>query len=85
MPARSAPRLIALTGRPADVRDMADGYGTIFARRPTGDGNYLMDHTGFTYLMGPDGRYVAHFEKDVTAENLADALGAHVSAGEPQR
>jgi protein SCO1 len=75
-----SPRLIALTGKPADVREVADGYGTRFAKAAGGEGGgYVMDHTGFTYLMGPDGRYLAHFQKDVTAESLADALAAHVA------
>jgi cytochrome oxidase Cu insertion factor (SCO1/SenC/PrrC family) len=80
-----SPRLVALTGTPEAVRTVAYGYGTFFARAPGGGDAYLMDHTSFTYLMGPDGRYITHFEKDVTAGDLALALAAHVAVPEPQR
>lgn len=80
-----SPRLVALTGQPDDIRDVAYGYGTVFARAPGGGETYFMDHTGFTYLMGPDGRYIAHFEKDTAADDLADALMAHVVVPEAQR
>jgi len=80
-----SPRLVALTGRPQDIREVAYGYGSDFARAPGGGETYFMDHTGFTYLMGPDGRYIAHFEKDTAAGELADALIAHVVAAEAQR
>lgn len=80
-----SPRLVALTGKPDDLRDVAYGYGVFFARVPGGGENYLMDHTSFTYLMGPDGRYITHFEKDVTPEELARVLEAQTAAKEPQR
>jgi cytochrome oxidase Cu insertion factor (SCO1/SenC/PrrC family) len=78
-------RLVALTGKPEDLRDVAYGYGVFFAKGPGGGENYMMDHTGFTYLMGPDGRYITHFEKDVTVEELARVLEAQTAAKEPQR
>ena len=36
--------------------------------------DYLMDHSVFTYLMGPDGEYVAHFGHDATPEAMAAKL-----------
>lgn len=80
-----SPRLVALTGKPDDLRDVAYGYGVFFAKVPGRGDNYLMDHTSFTYLMGPDGHYIIHFEEDVTAEELARALEAQTAAQEPQR
>jgi protein SCO1/2 len=42
---------------------------------PTGEpGDYVVDHTSFVYLMGPDGRYVRHFESDVAVHDLVAAL-----------
>jgi protein SCO1/2 len=77
--ANFSPRLVALTGAPGALRDVAYAYGVFFAKVPGSDrDNYLMDHTSFTYLMGPDGRYITHFESDVTAEDLVRALEAHV-------
>ena len=41
-----------------------------------------MDHTGFVYLMGPDGKYVEHFESDASVGDLVDALQRHVLVAE---
>jgi protein SCO1/2 len=56
---RSFPKgVFGLTGTPAQVARAAKAYGIFYERH--GDGpNYLMDHSTITYLMGPDGRFVA--------------------------
>ena len=36
--------------------------------------NYLMDHSAITYLMGRDGKFVAHFGHGTTAEHMAERL-----------
>ena len=42
---------------------------------PTAEpGEYVMDHTSFLYLIGPDGKYVQHFESDVSVDDLVAAL-----------
>jgi len=46
---------------------------------PIGGGDYMMDHSGFILLMGPDGDYVTHFESDVTQDELVEALAQHVA------
>jgi protein SCO1/2 len=75
------PRLVALTGAPRELERLGRTYGVFFARVPTGQpGEYLMDHSGFTYLMGPDGEYLEHFESDVSVGDLVDALQRHVPA-----
>jgi len=75
------PRLVALTGRPRELEKLGRAYGVFFAKVPTGQpGKYLMDHTGFVYLMGPDGEYLEHFESDVSVGDLVDALQRHVLA-----
>ena len=39
-----------------------------------------MDHTSFLYLIGPDGKYVQHFESDVSVDDLVGALERSVVA-----
>lgn len=69
------PRLVALTGTRRALADLGRVYGVFAAKVPTGEpGAYVMDHTSFLYLMGPDGKYVRHFESDVSADDLAGAL-----------
>jgi protein SCO1/2 len=78
--AHFSPRLVAMTGEPEALRDIAYGYGVRFARAPGEGETYLIDHTGFIYLMGPDGRYITHFESDVTADEIVGSLMKHVRA-----
>ena len=42
---------------------------------------YLMDHSTFIYLMGPDGRYVHHFAHNATPEEMAEAIQTAIAAG----
>ncbi|HEY6621080.1 MAG TPA: SCO family protein, partial [Steroidobacteraceae bacterium] len=47
------PRIIGLTGSPAQIRAVADAYKAFYAKAfPKGDDFYMIDHTGFIYLMG---------------------------------
>ena len=38
------------------------------------DGSYLVDHSTFTYLMGRDGKYLAHFGHATTPEEMAQRI-----------
>jgi cytochrome oxidase Cu insertion factor (SCO1/SenC/PrrC family) len=77
------PRLVALAGAPRELERLGRAYGVFFAKVPTGrPGEYLMDHTGFVYLIGPDGKYVEHFESDASVSDLVDALQRHVLVAE---
>ncbi len=38
------------------------------------DGGYLMDHSSVIYVMGPDGRYVSHFNAIATPGDIAERL-----------
>jgi cytochrome oxidase Cu insertion factor (SCO1/SenC/PrrC family) len=68
-------RLLGLTGSPAAVAAVLREY-RVYARKaaPQPDGGYLVDHSTFTYLMDPEGHYLAHFGHDVTAEAMAARL-----------
>jgi len=73
-------KLIGLTGTPAQIKAAARAYRAYFAKvnEDDPDGNYLMDHSSITYLMGPDGKYVTHFSHgtppDAMAKRLAEIL-----------
>jgi len=73
------PRLIALTGTPEQIADAAKGYRVYYEKGKGIDAeNYLMNHTGFIYLMGRDGKYLSHFSPGVTAEQMATAIEKHL-------
>jgi cytochrome oxidase Cu insertion factor (SCO1/SenC/PrrC family) len=77
------PRLVALTGAPRELLRLGRAYAVFFAKVPTGEpGDYLMDHTGFVYLIGPDGKYLEHFESEASVGDLVVALQRHVLVAE---
>lgn len=66
------PRLIGLTGTPDEVRAVAREYRVYAAKAPGSTGEaYLMDHSSFVYLMGPDGKFVAVFPGGTGPEKMA--------------
>lgn len=79
------PRLIGLTGTPEAIEAMKRAW-RVYARKaepasgPGGGPGYLVDHSTFTYLMGPDGRYVTHFGHGTTPEAMAQRLVGLVGA-----
>ena len=76
------PRLVALTGSPEATKAAAQAYRVYFAK--AGDkvsDAYLMDHSTFIYLMGPDGRYVRHFAHNATPEEMAAEIEAAIAEG----
>jgi protein SCO1/2 len=77
------PRLVALTGSEAKLRAAAKAYRAYFSKvypdkKSRAAGEYLMDHTSYVYLMGPDGRYVTHFTAASTAKTMAERLATAV-------
>jgi protein SCO1/2 len=76
------PRLVALTGSAEATKQAAQAYRVYFAKAGDDDSDaYLMDHSTFIYLMGPDGEYVRHFAHNATPEEMAEAIEAAIAAG----
>lgn len=75
------PRLIGLTGTPEQVRDVARAYRVYAAKSPGSAGeNYLMDHSSFVYLMGPDGKFVAVFPGAAGSEKMAGDIKKRIGS-----
>jgi protein SCO1/2 len=54
-------RIIGLAGKPGEIAAVAKAYRVFYAKREAAGangGDYLMEHTAFVYVMGPDGGYV---------------------------
>src|SRR5262249_12398716 len=69
------PRLIALTGPDAAIRKVALAYKVYFARSSVAQGgDYAVDHTGFIYLVGKDGRYLGFLPPGSSPEQIAEAV-----------
>lgn len=69
-------KLVGLTGSVDEVKAAARGYKAFYAKvnADDPDGNYTMDHSSITYLMGPDGVYVTHFNHGTEAAKMAARL-----------
>jgi cytochrome oxidase Cu insertion factor (SCO1/SenC/PrrC family) len=73
--ANFTPRLLALTGSDQEIAAAARGYRVYYAKvKGEGGDDYSMDHSSLVYLMGRDGRYLAHFGPDTTADQMAAAI-----------
>ncbi len=73
--ARFHPRMVGLTGNAEQVSAMARAYRVYYAKvtRPEMS-QYLMDHSSFIYLVGPDGRVRALFRPESAPEAIAQAV-----------
>ena len=68
-------RLVGLTGTPQQIDAVARAYRVYYARvTPKDSTTYLMDHSSYLYLMGPDGRLRALFRPGTSAQEVADAI-----------
>lgn len=73
------PRVEALIPTPDELQKIARSFRVYFAKVPTSDGSYTMDHTATVYLMDADGRLagtIAYGENTETREaKLRKLLG----------
>ena len=70
------PRIIGLTGSPAQIAAVAREYGVYYVAHKSGDGvnDYTMDHSTYLYVMDPGGEFVQAFDADTPADRIADRL-----------
>ena len=74
-------RLIGLTGTPQQIAAVARAYRVYYAKvTPKESTTYLMDHSSFLYLMGPDGTLRMLFNPGTSAQDIAGAIRARLSA-----
>ncbi len=72
---RFHPRMVGLTGTEAQIAAAARAYRVFYRKVPRPEmSEYLMDHSSFIYLVGPDGRVRALFRPDTAPEAIAQAL-----------
>ena len=76
------PKMVGLTGTEDEIRAMADSYKVYFNRvdMPDSAAEYLMEHTGYMYLMTPDKGLTAVFRNGFPPEQLAKDIEAILGA-----
>jgi protein SCO1/2 len=73
------PQLIGLTGSPAQVERAARAFRIHRQWRPGGGpADDMIDHSGFAYLLGRDGRLLAAFAYGTPPERIAAAIREHL-------
>lgn len=75
------PRMIGLTGSRAEIDKVTGSYHayyTIGKPSKPGAGDYLVNHTAFLYLVGPDGKLRTIYRGGTKADELATALKSAV-------
>ncbi len=81
------PRFLGLTGSAQQIAEAAENYGVIYMQMGKSGGSesdepsqYSINHSAFTYLVGPDGHFVAAFEHATDPETLAEGVRRHLDA-----
>ena len=76
--------ILGLTGTPEDTAAAAKAYKVFSYPVPVDDeegaeeGDYLIDHSIFIFLVGPDGKYLAHFGYDKSVSYVIDGVAKHL-------
>lgn len=71
------PRMIGLTGSAEDIARAAKAYRVYYRLGPPskpGATDYLVEHTSFIYLLGPDGKLAGLLRGGVGADAIAQGL-----------
>lgn len=76
---RFHPRMVGLTGTAQQIAAVARAYRVFYAKvnRPEMT-QYLVDHSSFIYLVGPDARVRALFRPEMAPEAIAQAVRGHL-------
>lgn len=73
-------RIVGLSGTPEQIKQVAEAYKVYYRKVEDAEapGDYMIDHSGYLYLMGPDGKYLAHFPHNISESALKDGLAKFV-------
>lgn len=68
------PQFIGLTGDDKSIEAVEKEYRVYAKKRDLPGGGYAIDHSSVIYLMGPDGKYVRHYDDAISPADLARDL-----------
>lgn len=77
------PRILALTGSPADVDAAAKAFKVFYRKVPADKGSYTMDHSAVVYLMDREGRFAGSLDKHEPKEAQLRKLKALIENSSP--
>jgi len=74
-------RMIGLTGSPSQIRKVASDYKVYYAKtEPSKRTDTSIDHSGFTFLIGRDGKYLGFFPPGTAADRMAETIRPYLTA-----
>lgn len=69
------PSIVGATSTPDQLAEIARRYGVSYMKQKSIDGRpYTVDHSSFTYLIGPDGKLAATVPHGSSPEELVSAI-----------
>jgi len=74
------PRLVGLTGTPAQIALAAKNFHVFYERQDNDDGSYSYDRSAFVYVIGPDGKFVRAIGPGTDGNEIANAIAALMGA-----
>jgi protein SCO1/2 len=74
------PRILGLTGRPAQIAKAIKAYRVYAAKdtREAGAAGYVINHSTAVYFMDTDGHYITHFNYGTTPQEMAARMADHL-------
>lgn len=75
------PRLIGLTGSAAQIKKVARAYKVYYGRgEQTKPSDRVIDHSGFVFLIGRDGKYLGYLPPGTSADRMVESIRPHLAA-----
>jgi protein SCO1/2 len=68
------PRIIGLTGTPEELARVAELWRVYYAKVPMGGGDYLIDHSAYTFVIDQQGRYSGVFPPGTEAQRMLNIV-----------
>lgn len=69
------PRLVGLTGSAKQIKRIARAYKVYYAsNEQSTKSDPVIDHSGFVFLVGRDGKYLGFFPPGTSADRMIDSL-----------
>lgn len=74
------PNFLGATGKPDEIKAVTDAFAVHVINQKLPDGSQVIEASPLTYLVGPDGRFVAVLNEAVSEEKVAAAVRKHLPA-----
>ena len=74
------PRLVGLTGSEKQLKAVARAYKVYYAKNEQSKkSDSVIDHSGFVFLVGRDGKYLGFFPPGTSEDRMIDSLQSHLA------